>query len=332
MRQLTQYLLENQRISSAGYEAETALLEEFLQNNLELMEDNASERSKLDRQARREAQLNAEQVQSDLKESLRARRVITEEMTQPFLRGFGAVRDPDQRAAIEALEGMEFSSQEEAIKALTDAVGENARVWVEAGDGLSGYSRNAVEAAKNIEAFRENLRQEFKTAGIDAAETAFTSLGESIGQALVGSFEDSLPKSKRAQVKLMEMAGQLLTTIGSVAIAQGAIATFADPYSGGAPNPAKGIPLVAAGVAAVAVGSALSAKAGKIRAKAQKSKQGGGGGSTTTPATTGGGSNTRSSAVTNIFVENTFGTRFDAREMDRAAAGSFNRAISLGQA
>ena len=123
------------------------------------------------------------------------------------------------------------------------------------------------------------------------------------------------------------MLGGFLVTIGQVAVAQAAVVAFGDPAAGGLPNPVRAGLLASAGLAAITAGSALSGAASKITASAPTATE-------TSPASVGGGSGGGGSteAITNIYIENRFGNRFDARELDRAAADSFARAASAGQA
>ena len=88
------------------------------------------------------------------------------------------------------------------------------------------------------------------------------------------------------------------------------------------PNPARAAGLIAAGTAAVIAGSALSGVASNI----QRSGAGAGAGAAATPGTTGAAQST-----TNVFIENRFGNRFDARELDRSANETFRRAAEAGQ-
>jgi hypothetical protein len=197
-------------------------------------------------------------------------------------------------------------------------------------DALPDRIRNvAVEAnmsftdiLKSINNTNAALREAFSDAAFKGIENTFISLGQSIGDAFGTGLDEGESAGERAKKIAGKIFGQFLQVIGSTAIAQGLIIAIGDPSIGGFPNPGRGAALIAAGTAAIATGAAISGKASK--GKGSK------GGSATT--TGGGGGARNASTTTQIFIENQFGNRFDARELDRAAAQSFSRAAAAGQA
>lgn len=240
--------------------------------------------------------------------------------TRVLRTGFGFRADRDRTSALQAVEEGEYTSQIEGLKALSAALNDNERAYAAAVGGVEQYMKATSK-------MKQETRDAFRTEGINTFEESFITLGTTVGTAIAGGFDDGLTSAERGKKMLFELLGSTLQALGATAIAQGAMVAFGDPLIGGFPNPVRAAGLIAAGTAAVVAGSAFSAKAGGI----------GGGGKedvpTPTPASTapsgGGGTAT---ATTNIFVENRFGSRFDAREMDRAAAGSFRNAIQMGQA
>jgi len=234
---------------------------------------------------------------------------------RPQFNGFGRDRGTGFRGI-----GTEFESRAAFLEDVADAMTPMEQRWARINGGVETY-------IKNIEDMKRSTRDAFKTDGINAFEESFISFGAAVGNAIGGGFEKGLSSGEKAKIVLFDLLGSVLTALGTTAIAQGGIAAFGDTYSGGAPNPARAAGLIAAGTAAIAAGTAFSAKAGNIRASANTATDGTTPGSATTPG--GGGT---SGAVTNIIVENRFGSRFDAREVDRAAAASFERAAAAGQA
>ena len=208
-----------------------------------------------------------------------------------------------------------FPSAALHLKAINDQLRENERRWAQANGGIGEY-------IKSIERSEEKVKDAFKQDAIDGFTSSIENIGSFLGQTLVQSFDDGLTGAERAKAFLAGMLGDFLQTIGSTAIAQGAIIAFGDPAVGGLPNPARAAGLIAAGTAAVIAGSALSGVASNI----QRSGAGAGAGAAATPGTTGAAQST-----TNVFIENRFGNRFDARELDRSANETFRRAAEAGQ-
>ena len=200
------------------------------------------------------------------------------------------------------------------LKAINDQLTENERKWALANGGVGAY-------IKAIEDSKERTQDAFKTDAIDGFTSSIEGIGSFLGQTLAQSFDDGLDGAERAKALLAGMLGDFLTTIGSTAIAQGAIVAFGDPAAGGLPNPARAAGLIAAGTAAVIAGSALSGVASNI----QRSGQGAGAAAATPGATS------SAQSTTNVFIENRFGNRFDARELDRSANETFSRAAQAGQ-
>jgi hypothetical protein len=200
------------------------------------------------------------------------------------------------------------------LKAINDQLTENERKWALANGGVGAY-------IKAIEDSKERTQDAFKTDAIDGFTSSIENIGSFLGQTLAQSFDDGLDGAERAKALLAGMLGDFLTTIGSTAIAQGAIIAFGDPAAGGLPNPARAAGLIAAGTAAVIAGSALSGVASNI----QRSGQGAGAAAATPGATS------SAQSTTNVFIENRFGNRFDARELDRSANETFSRAAQAGQ-
>jgi len=370
---------ERAAITSAGFEAETALLQEFLQSNLELIENTARESSKIFREEaqmqqavddmfagavgqihqyysqalnetaanfqtvlgyaealgageehinriieRREAALariNREyrlqvQIQEELNAELKRPEFQDRDFSGMLTSGLGRSMGGDLRAMLR-------------VDPIIDSIEELKAAYDELPFRLKEFARENDltfdQVVKRVSEANQALRDVFKKEGINALTSSFEAFGVAIGNAIGGGFEDGLSAGDKAKIVLLELLGSILTSLGSAAIAQGTIFAFADPTTGGFPNPGRAAGLIAAGTAAIAVGTAFSAKAGDIRASAA------GGDTTTGPAATpgqrGGGD-----AITNIIVENRFGSRFDAREMDRAAATSFERAAAAGQA
>lgn len=238
--------------------------------------------------------------------------------TSVLTTGIGRRADRDRRSRLQEIGATQFSSEAEALKALTSALTDQELAWARANGGVKAY-------LDTVARLKEETREAFKADAIDAFENTFVTLGSTIGTALGGGFDDSITGAERAKAVLFELLGSTLTALGSTAIAQGAIYAFGDPRVGGFANPVGAAGLIAAGTAAVAVGSAFSARAGAIQSSA------GAGAPGVTPATTPGGGGA-SESTTNVFIENRFGNRFDAREVDRAAAESFAAAAAAGQA
>jgi hypothetical protein len=198
-------------------------------------------------------------------------------------------------------------------------------------DELPRRIRNAAAEAnmsfsqivKTVVDANEAMKEAFKDSATAGLENSFNQLGQLIGDSLAFGLDEGESAAERAKKIAGKIAGVFLQTIGATAIAQGMIAFAGDPETGGFSNPAKGAALIAAGTAAIALGGALSGMGSKGGVK----KPTGG------PATTtGGGGGGAAETSTQIFIENRFGNRFDAREIDRAAADSFARAAAAGQA
>jgi hypothetical protein len=200
------------------------------------------------------------------------------------------------------------------LKAINDQLTENERKWALANGGVGAY-------IKQLKIQKKEHKTHFKTDAIERLTSSIEGIGSFLGQTLAQSFDDGLDGAERAKALLAGMLGDFLTTIGSTAIAQGAIVAFGDPAAGGLPNPARAAGLIAAGTAAVIAGSALSGVASNI----QRSGQGAGAAAATPGATS------SAQSTTNVFIENRFGNRFDARELDRSANETFSRAAQAGQ-
>jgi len=227
--------------------------------------------------------------------------------------GFQPSLDLDGIRRFIDLSDQSFPSVALHLKAINEQLTENERKWALANGGVGAY-------IKAIEDSKERTQDAFKTDAIDGFTSSIEGIGSFLGQTLVQSFDDGLTGAERAKAYLAGMLGDFLTTIGSTAIAQGAIIAFGDPALGGLPNPGRAAGLIAAGTAAVIAGSALSGVASNI----QRSGQG-----TAAAATPGATSSAQS--TTNVFIENRFGNRFDARELDRSANETFSRAAQAGQ-
>lgn len=268
-----------------------------------------------DRQYAEINQRFAEQIRlaDEAREALKAPEPVTID-TSALTSGFAMRTDMDNRAELIALATREFVTMEEAIKAVTVALSDQERKW------LSLNNIGVREYIELVEASKERTREAFKTDAIDGFTSSIENIGSFLGQTLVQSFDDGLTGAERAKAFLAGMLGDFLKTIGSTAIAQGAIIAFGDPAAGGLPNPGRAAGLIAAGTAAVIAGSALSGVASNI----QRSGQG-----TDAAATPGATSSAQS--TTNVFIENRFGNRFDARELDRSANETFSRAAQAGQ-
>ena len=253
----------------------------------------------------------AEQEQA-LAELLSFRAGIQERLDELYT-GFAMRGDRDERNALIDLEQQRFNSAQEGIDAITAALSRQEQKWIATNGGLAAYIDQVV-------ASKEATREAFKTDAIDGFTSSIESIGSFLGQTLAQSFDDGLTGAERAKALLAGILGDFLTTIGSTAIAQGAIVAFGDPALGGLPNPGRAAGLIAAGTAAVIAGSALTGVASNI----QRSGQG-----TAAAATPGATSSAQS--TTNVFIENRFGNRFDARELDRSANETFSRAAQAGQ-
>ncbi len=234
--------------------------------------------------------------------------------------GFGMRIDRDRATGIREFERGEFSTLTEAEDTLIQSLNRREQAFIDAETSVYDYI-SAVNKMKS------QTRDAFRTEGLDAFVLTFETFGAAIGNAIGGGFDDGLSAGEKAKIVLFDLLGSVLTAIGSTAIAQGTITAVGDPTIGGFPNPARGAALIAAGTAAVAAGTAFSARAGNIGGTGSGGTAATGPGVATTPGRSGGGE-----AITNIIVENRFGSRFDAREMDRAAATSFERAAAAGQA
>jgi hypothetical protein len=250
------------------------------------------------------------------REALKAPEPVTID-TSPLTSGFAMRTDMDNRAELIALATREFATMEEAIKAVTDALSDQERKW------LSLNNIGIGEYIKLVEDSKERTREAFKTDAIDGFTSSIEDIGSFLGQTLAQSFDDGLTGAERAKALLAGMLGDFLTTIGSTAIAQGAIVAFGDPAAGGLPNPGRAAGLIAAGTAAVIAGSALSGVASNIQRSGQGTP---GAGAGATP-----GATSSAQSTTNVFIENRFGNRFDARELDRSANETFSRAAQAGQ-
>jgi hypothetical protein len=312
---------ERQDISSASYDRETALLQKFYNQTSQIVIQQTEIRAEMERNARLKTQQMAEQDAADI---LSIAQGLTSELgrgpftidTSVLTTGIGRRADRDRRRRLQEVGATQFSSEAEALKALTSALTDQERAWAAANGGVKAYIDRIAE-------LKEETREAFKADALDAFENTFITLGSTIGTALGGGFDDSITGAERAKAVLFELLGSTLQALGSTAIAQGTIYAFGDPRIGGFANPVGAAGLIAAGTAAIAVGSAFSARAGAI--------QSGAGAPGVTPATTPGGGGA-SESTTNVFIENRFGNRFDAREVDRAAAESFAAAASAGQA
>ena len=210
-----------------------------------------------------------------------------------------------------------FPSVNLMLLAIGDTLTDQEKAWAAINGGIGEY-------LKAIERSKEATRDAFKQDAIDGFTSSIENIGSFLGQTLAQSFDDGLTGAERAKALLAGMLGDFLTTIGSTAIAQGAIIAFGDPLAGGLPNPARAAGLIAAGTAAVIAGSALSGVASNIQSSGANAGAGGGVGAT--PGVAGAAQST-----TNVFIENRFGNRFDARELDRSANETFTRAAQAGQ-
>ena len=331
LRQATQ---ENEAITSAGYERERALLEKFYNQTSQIVVEQTQHRVELERKARLQANRDAEEQASTViaivsqrnheLQSQAGKLVVFEGKIQERLSelytGFGMRGDRDERTALIDLEQQRFDSAREGIDAITAALSRQEQRWIAANGGLAAYIDAVIES-------KEATKDAFKDTGIEIFEDSISQIGQFLGQTLAQSFDDGLTGAERTKKFLAEMLGGFLITIGQVAVAQAAVVAFGDPAAGGLPNPVRAGLLASAGLAAITVGSALSGAASKITASAPAATE-------TSPASVGGGSGGGGSteAITNIYIENRFGNRFDARELDRAAADSFARAASAGQA
>jgi len=241
--------------------------------------------------------------------------------TRGLRTGLGQRVGRGRRQALQALDGEMFASQAEAVDAATAALTRQERAWIRVNGNLQDYQK-AVEDSKTL------TREAFKADGIEAFEQLLFAVGAALGNAIGGGFDEGLSRAEKSRKVLFELLGSILVALGSTAIAQASIVAFADPASGGLPRPGKAIALAAAGVAAVTAGTAFGAAAGNITGGPSA-----GGDDQLAPSLgSGGGASGTSGQTTQIFVENRFGSRYDAREMDRAAAASFQRAAANGQA
>ena len=241
--------------------------------------------------------------------------------TRGLRTGLGMRVGRGRRQALQALDGQMFASQAEAVDAATAALTRQERAWIRVNGNLQDYQK-AVEDSKTL------TREAFAADGIEAFEQSLFAVGAALGNAIGGGFDEGLSRAEKSRKVLFELLGSILVALGSTAIAQAGIVAFADPASGGLPRPGKAIALAAAGVAAVTAGTAFGAAAGNITGGARA-----GGDDQLAPSLgSGGGASGTSGQTTQIFVENRFGSRYDAREMDRAAAASFQRAAANGQA
>jgi len=322
---LRQQLLENEAITSASYDRERALLEKFYNQTTDLVISSTRFRAEAERKARLEANMAGEDQAAGMialaqrtAGALVPPKPVTID-TSPLTTGFGMRADRDRRRGLQDVGNTVYESEKDAILAVTALLSDKQRAWADANGGVRAY-------IDSIAKLKEETREAFKADAIDAFEDTFVTLGSTIGTALGGGFDDSITGAERAKVVLFELLGSTLQALGSTAIAQGAIYAFGDPRIGGYANPVGAAGLIAAGTAAVAVGSAFSARAGAIQQGA-----GAGAGAGVTPATTPGAGGTAES-TTNVFIQNRFGNRFDAREIDRAAAESFASAAAAGQA
>jgi len=229
--------------------------------------------------------------------------------------GFDPGIDLDGIRRFRDLSDQSFPSVALHLKAINEQLTENERKWALANGGVGAY-------IKAIEDSKERTRDAFKTDAIDGFTSSIEGIGSFLGQTLAQSFDDGLTGAERAKAFLAGMLGDFLQTIGSTAIAQGAIIAFGDPATGGLPNPARAAGLIAAGTAAVIAGSALSGVASNI----QRNAQGTPGAAAATP-----GATSSAQSTTNVFIQNRFGNRFDARELDRSANETFSRAAQAGQ-
>ena len=228
--------------------------------------------------------------------------------------GFEPSLDLDGIRRFRDLADQSFPSVAMHLRAINEQLTENERKWALANGGVGAY-------IKAIEDSKERTQDAFKTDAIDGFTSSIEGIGSFLGQTLAQSFDDGLDGAERAKALLAGMLGDFLTTIGSTAIAQGAIVAFGDPAAGGLPNPARAAGLIAAGTAAVIAGSALSGVASNIQRSGQ-----GAGAAAATPGVT-----SSAQSTTNVFIENRFGNRFDARELDRSANETFSRAAQAGQ-
>ena len=238
--------------------------------------------------------------------------------------GFSLARDLDNLEGFRSIAADDtFPSVQLLLEAINGELTEQERAWARINGGIMEYMK-AIEDSKKA------TRNAFKTDAISGFQGAIIQISETIGTTIADGFDDGLKGGERVKKLLGNLLGDFLKTIGATAIAQGAIVSFGDPLAGGLPNPARGLGLIAAGTAAVAVGTALSRSADRIGGGGGAAASSSAGAATLSPGgARGGGSNEQ---TTNIFVENRFGNRFDARELDRAAADSFARAAQAGQA
>ncbi len=311
--ELRAQLEANQAITSAGFEAERALLEDFYNEVARTVVTSSRFRHEEEAAARQEAIDAARRDAQRLKKEMQTFTIDTSELTT----GFGMRGDRDRRRRLQEIGATEFDTEAEAIRALTAALTDQERAWAKANGGVVNYMKTLSE-------MKAQTRAAFKADALDAFQNSFETLGSSIGTALGGGFDDALTGAERSKVILFELLGSTLQALGTTAIAQGGIYAFGDPTTAGLPNPVRAAGLIAAGTVAMTAGAAFSARAGAIQSSA-------GAAPGVTPATTPGGGGTAES-TTNVFIENRFGNRFDAREIDRAAAESFASAASAGQA
>ena len=241
--------------------------------------------------------------------------------TRGLRTGLGQRVGRRRRGDLQALDDQQFGSQAEAVDAATAALTRQERAWIRVNGNLMTYQK-AVEDSKTL------TREAFKADGIEAYEQSLFAVGAALGNAIGGGFDEGLSRAEKSKKVLFELLGSILVALGSTAIAQSAIVAFGDPASGGLPRPGKAIALAAAGVAAVTAGTAFGAAAGNIGNTPATA----GDDSLTPSLGSGGGIAGTAGQTTQIFVENRFGSRYDAREIDRAAAASFARAAATGQA
>ena len=147
--------------------------------------------------------------------------------------GFAMGGDIDRRTSLAALMTEEFNTMDDAVRAVTDALSDQEQQWMRLNEiGIGEY-------IKLVEESKEKTREAFREDAIDGFTSSIESIGEFLGQTLVQSFDDGLTGAERAKAFLAGMLGDFLKTIGSTAIAQGAIVAFGDPAPGGFPNPAR---------------------------------------------------------------------------------------------
>lgn len=123
--------------------------------------------------------------------------------------------------------------------------------------------RGKQEAMAQMQADTKARNMEQAALDREQAIADATAQGQKLGAALNVGLGALLENSGDTLAqKFKKLLGMQLKSLGMAAVAMGSVAIFADPYSGGAPNPAKGAALIGAGIAAQGLAAAFGAGGG----------------------------------------------------------------------